>query len=226
MAKKLNYRKAVPWIHRSNPLVTSWVWETPHFTATIFSEGLTEKKMFNWKVSDKSSGSPVPFDSSTAKDFNEATQTLLEVIGKSYDRVLGYQEYAGDLATSFKVYDGRNIDLGVLIGDTVTISVLNVENEYDDLLLTGQLDISHYEVTLKTDDELIVSINPAYIKGIKREFSPTEVLDELAITASASSRGKRIFYDEWRPGCTGKAGFNQGTTEHKPNDPFCPVHNI
>lgn len=227
MARKFSPRKAIPWIHRTNPLVTSWVWETDHFVATIFSEGLgAGKKMFNWKINDKSSGASVPFESSASKDFNEAVEGLLEVIGKSYDRVLGYQEYSGDLATTFTVFTGQKIDLSPLIGETITLLIYNEHDELNDIMISGQFDISHYDIVLQADDQTTVKINPAYVKSIKKEYNLNEMIDELDKASKTASRGRRIFYEEWRKGCTGRPGFNPGTTEHSIGDPFCSIHNV
>lgn len=226
MAKKLSYRKPVPWIHKQNPLVTSWVWDTPHFIATIFAEGMSAKKMFNWKINDKSTGVPVPFDSSTAKDYNEAAEAILEVVGKAYDRTLGYQDYAGDLATTFTVFDGKRINLAPLIGETISLLIYNEEDENDDIQVTGQFDIRHYDVAVRGDADTLVLINPAYIKSIRKEFYPRELIDEMYEEQQTVSKGRRVFHTEWKKGCTGRPGFKPGTTDHTPNDPFCPVHNI
>lgn len=221
----LKHRTPIPWVHKQNPLVTSWVWETDHFIVTIYAEGISHKKMFNWKINDKSHGVPVPFDSSDAASFNASVEAALEVIGKSYPRNLGYQEYAGSLATTFKLNDGRSLDLSSLIGETVSLVAQNDSDLHEDILLTGMLDIEHYDVTIRTGESTVARVTPSYIKDIRREFGMTSALDELGNSVKAS-KNRRIFYEEWRRGCTGKPGFNAGTVEHTPNDPFCPIHNI
>lgn len=227
MAKKLTHRTPVPWVHTSNTLVTTWTWETPHFKALIISEGLTGgRRMFSWKVTDKSNGNNTPFDSSTARDYKEASESVLEAIGKGYDRGLGYADYAGSLATTFPVFDGRKINLGPLIGETVTLQVYNVELPSDDLLITGQFDVHHHDVAVYDGNGNVTYVPPAYIKSIRREFSPAEALQDLWDSQESHSKGMRVFKTEWSRGCTGKPGFRQGTTEHSMNDPFCPVHNI
>jgi hypothetical protein len=216
-------RQPISWVHRSNPLITSWIWETPHFVLTIFAEGLNVKKMYNWKINDKSKGFPVPFDSAPAESFQASVDAAVEVIAKSYPRELGYQAYAGDLATTFTVGNGRRINFASLIGDMVVLTARNANNE--DTLITGIFDIRNYDIVIQTGEATGVVIPPERVMAIHKEFGSTNVLDTLASDVK-SSRNKRIFHEEWRKGCSGKPGFNAGTVEHAPNDPYCSIHNI
>lgn len=227
MVKKLVHRTPVPWIHQTNPLVTTWTWETSHFKALIIAEGLPAgKKMFSWKITDKTSGHPTPFDSSTAKDYRDAAEQVLEAIGKGYERILGYGDYAGELTTTFAVYDGRKVNLGPLIGEQVTLRVHDVSTPNNDMLITGQFDVQHHDICIYDGNGNATYVPPSYLKSIRREFSPAEAIEELWQEQQGRSPGMRVFHTEWRKGCTGKAGFREGTTEHSTNDPFCPIHNI
>jgi len=218
------HRRPIPWFHRTNPLVTSWIWDTDHFTVTIYAEGTNARKMYHWKINDKSSGTPVPFDSSAGDSFADCVDTVLEIIGKSYKRTFGYQEYAGDLATTFKVHDGRVIDLSSLIGENVSL-VARDDSSSEPMLITGMFDIQHYDVVIRTGETSVSTITPSFIIDIQKEFGTMSALDELESGVKAS-KNKTIFYEEWRRGCTGRAGFNAGTVEHNANDAYCPIHGV
>lgn len=216
-------RKPIPWIHNQNPLVTSWMWETDHFIVTIYAEGLTSRKLYNWKINDKSSGRPVPFDSAGVESFAASVDAAVEVIAKSYPRELGYQEYAGELATTFTVSDGRRVDLGKIIGDSV---IIRAHDGYGgEQLIMGTFDIRNYDISIQTGENELVIVPPEKVIDIQKEYGSTSVLNSLGNDIK-STKNKRIFHDEWRKGCTGKPGFNPGTVMHSPNDPFCPIHNI
>lgn len=219
-----NSRKPIPWLHRSNPLVTSWIWDTPHFTVTIYAEGTNVKKMYHWKINDKSSGAPVPFDSSDGDSFNDCVDMVLEVIGKSYKRSFGYQEYAGALATTFKISGGRELDLSSLIGENVTLTARS-DASSESVLISGMFDIEHYEVVIRTGETSIAKVTPSYIIDIHKEFGIASAIDEIDNQVKAS-KNKSIVYEEWQRGCTGKVGFNVGTVEHSSNGPYCPVHRL
>jgi len=220
---KMAKREHIPWDHVTNPLVSSWVWETEHFIVTIFAEGLNVKKMYNWKINDKSSGRPVPFDSAPAASFQASVDAAVEVIAKSYPRELGYQAYAGELATTFTIHDGRKLDFATLIGNSVTLTARNADGQ--NTLLNGIFDIRNYDITIQTDESTISIIPPERIIDISKEYGSMSVLDSLTKNVK-STRNKRIFYEEWRKGCSGRPGFNPGTVEHGPADEFCGIHNI
>lgn len=214
----------IPWVHRTNPLMTSWIWDTPHFTITIYSEGMSAKKMFHWKISDKSSGTPTPFDSNQENNFNDCVESVLELIGKSYKRQLGYTAYAGSLATTFVLHDGRKIDLSSLIGEQVTVKVFQPETG-EEVSVNGMFDIEHYDVVLRSGEMSEAHITPGSIIDIEKEFNPVSALDAISRNVR-SSKGQRIFYEEWTKGCTGKPGFYGETVEHSPADKYCSIHNI
>ena len=216
-------RKPIPWVHSSNPLVTSWIWETEHFIVTIYAEGLTSKKMYNWKINDKSQGRPVPFDSAAAESFNASVDGAIEVIGKSYPRDLGYQAYAGELATTFSVADGRRLNFAAVIGDAVILKAH--DGQGGEAIITGIFDIQNYDIVVQTGDNSHIVIPPSKIIDIRKEYGSMSVLDSLDVSVK-TTKNKRIFHEEWRRGCTGKPGFNAGTVMHSPNDPFCPIHNL
>jgi hypothetical protein len=180
--------------------------------------------MYHWKINDKSSGRPVPFDSSDGDSFGDCVDMILEVIGKSYKRSFGYQEYAGALATTFKVSDGREINLGSLIGENVTLMARD-DSSSEGIRISGMFDIEHYEVVIRTGETTISKVTPSYIVDIQKEFGTRSAIDELDGGVKAS-KNKSIFYEEWRRGCTGRPGFNSGTVEHNANDALCPLHRL
>lgn len=217
-------REPIPWVHKINPLVTSWTWETEHFIVVIYAEGLSEKKMYHWKISDKSSGQPVPFDSNQEVSFNACVDSVLEVIGKSYNRRLGYLAYAGDLATTFIIHDGRKLDLSPIVGQQVVVTLLDPDTNLE-VQINGMFDIENYDAIVKTDEMSEARIAPISIIDIHKEFSSGSVLDSLTNQVKTSRAG-RIIYEEWKKGCTGRPGFNPGTVEHSPGDKYCPIHNL
>ena len=216
-------RKSIPWSHHTNPLVSSWIWETPHFILTIFAEGLSSKKMYNWKINDLSQGYSVPFDSAPAESFQASVDAAIEIIAKSYPRELGYQAYAGELATSFIIADGRKLNFASIVGESVILTARTADGE--DSIINGLFNIRNYDILIQTGEDTGVIVPPERIVDVKKEFGSMSILDSLANNVK-STRNKRIFYQEWTKGCSGRPGFNPGTVEHGPNDPYCSIHNI
>lgn len=213
----------IPWVHNSSPLVTSWVWETSHFILTIFAEGLNTKKMYNWKINDKSKGFPIPFDSAPAESFQSAVDTAIEIIAKSYSREYGYQAYAGELATTFTIANGAKLNFAPIVGIMVIVIAKNAAGE--ETSTTGIFTIQNYDFVIQTTENTGVIIPPERVINISEEYGSMNILESLQNSVK-TSRNKRIFYQEWVKGCTGRPGFNANTTEHAPNDPFCSIHNI
>lgn len=215
----------IPWDHKASAIVSSWTWTTPHFSVTIFAEGLQTKKMYNWKVLDLTSGTAVPFDSGVAYSFSEATDNILELIGKSYAPELGYQAYAGALATTFTIYDGKKYDFQPAIGEQVIARVYNAEGL--EISLTGLFNIQNYDFTLRSSGQDII-IPPLKVIDILKEFGMSSIIktQQEEDVAPGRTRSGRIVYEEWRKGCTGKPGFKPGTTIHPIGAQYCSIHGV
>jgi len=217
-------RKQIPWTFVENDRVKLWVWKTKDFEVQIFAEGETNsKKNFAWKITDKTQGRDIPFDSAIASTFQECVDAVLELIGKSYKPILGYQAYAGELATTFTIATGQRLDFAPLVGEKMIVKVL--EDDGSEKVVVGALQIENYSVQIRTDDNNATVFPPERIKDLQKEFAGVSVLTSLDQTKS-SSKMKRVFHTEYTRGCTGQPGFKPGTVTHSPSDPYCPIHGI
>jgi hypothetical protein len=223
MHKKTIARTPIPWVYKANPIITTWVWETEHFILTVYAEGLLAKKLYNWKIGDKTRGKTVPFDSSNSDSFNTSVDAALEVIGKSYPRDLGYQQYTGELSTTFVIADGRKLDFSSLIGETVVVRAH--DGEGGETVLNGVFDVRNYDFFVQTAEKTGAVIPPTKVIDIRKEYGSMSALDALEATVK-TTKNNRIIHQEWVKGCTGRPGFNPGTVAHSPNDSYCPIHNL
>lgn len=211
--------KDVPWEYDENRLFRSWDWSTPHFKATIFSEG-DATVIFNWRVIDyTTSRSGRELLAGQALSYAEATDAVLSIVGKSYPPKLQYKEYAGSLATTYQIGTGEVIDFGELESHKVSLTVLDEEQE---VTVSGSLACVHYAIHVTTDSGQIVKIPPSLIQEVRGEFSSTAIKGKDADTKR--DERARIYQGNWVQGCTGHNGFTQNTVEHDPRDPWCPIH--
>lgn len=213
--------EAVPWVFTDSPFIKAWTWKTTHFEAKVLSSG--NKNDFTWKVVDTSGGEAKILGQGEAMNFQASEEEVLELIGKSYPRRLGYQKYAGHLATTFTLHNGKKIDLGVFYGQQVILTVFNKNAPMTPTTISGSISVSHYKVLIKTDRNSTVSIPPEYIMSIRKEFDTEESLI-VEVDKQTAKNERRIFNEEWRRGCTGKPGFRIGTVIHAPSDEYCPIH--
>lgn len=217
-------RKAIPWEYDETGSIKIWRWLTNSFEVTVFSEG-SAKKTFGWRIVDRSQGRDIPFDSSTATSFNEAVESILELIGKSYEPSLGYQAYAGELATTFAISTGHKVDFAPLIGETVIVKV--IEDDLEERIIRGVLHVSNYVIRILTDSTSAVNIPPNRIRDVQKEYGGRSILDNSKKSSEVTStRMKRVFNTEYTKGCTGRPGFKPNTVEHGPGDSYCPIHNV
>lgn len=210
-------RKPVPWILLNNPVLKSWTWDTEHFDAVILAMGNVNS--YSWKVVDKSGSEPVQLEFGETRTFTEAEEEVLEIISKSYPIRCGYHAYAGDLATSFIVKNGKKVDFAPYVGSNVILEIFNKKNPEQTSILVGTLTISHFNLELKTERDSTLVIPPSFIIDVKKEFDPTAMQERKPKVGS-----RRVFQEEWRKGCTGAPGYVAGTVVHNPNDAFCPIH--
>lgn len=216
----------IPWEHLSSPLVSSWTWTTPHFVVTIIVEGVATgdgSRMYSWKVNDLSSGQSVPFDSGVEYSFKEATDAVLELVGKSYSPELGYQAYAGSLASTFTINDGKKYDFIGAQGQAVVVKAYDENNR--EVSLRGQFQIQNYDFLLKTVGGQTILVPPVKVIDVLQEYGLTSLIRDVVTQSSRTSSG-RIVYEEWTKGCTGKPGYKPGTTIHPPGSLYCTIHNV
>lgn len=211
-------RTSVPWIYADTLLVKSWTWKTTHFDAKILSGGNGDG--YSWKVTDKTGASPKTLNSGEELDFVAAEAQILELVGKAYPRSLGYHAYAGDLATTFVLQNGKKINLGSFSGSNVIVEVYNKNNPQTPYIVSGIFTLKNYKAIVKTDTNNI-AISPEQIMNIRKEYNSDEALIVKSVNETALSR---VINEEWRPGCTGQPGFRSGTLIHKAGDESCPFH--
>lgn len=142
----------------------TWEWETTHFLVRIIAEGeIGAGASYSWSITEKKDSKSFLFEQSISRSFREAELEVVETIAKSWDRKLGYSEYAGDLATTFETYGGEKINFENYLGEKVRLTF----NNDDGLQIkTGLLGIKNYSILLKLDDGHIIVIPPAKIKEI------------------------------------------------------------
>lgn len=211
--------KDVPWEYRENDLFRTWEWNTKHFKATIISEGHTSV-ILNWKVEDfTSSRSGRELASGQSLTYSDATDSVLEVIGKSYPPKLQYREYAGTLATTYTIATGDIIDFGKMESKRVT---LLVDENGTTVPFSGSLSCVHYNIHITTKSGQIVKIPPQLIQEVREEFSSTPIRGKDP--KQKRDERARIYPGNWTQGCTGHNGFEENTVEHDPKDAWCPIH--
>lgn len=159
-------RKPVPWDYLDNGMFKTWTWETPHFTARILAEGeIGAGASYTWSIHEKKDGKTFLFEQSTAQSFRECELEVVEIIAKSWEKKLGYSEYAGDLATTFEISGRTKVNFETYLGEKVRLtfnddSGLQIKN--------GLLGIKNYSILLKLEDNHILVIPPAKIKEIAK----------------------------------------------------------
>ena len=157
-------RKPVPWAYTDNGMYKIWEWETVDFLVRIIAEGeIGAGATYTWSISEKKDGKNFLFEQSTARSFREAELEIVEIIAKSWDKKLGYDEYAGELATTFEIYGKAKINFEEYVGQPVRITYNDDEGQQ---IKKGLLGIKHYSILLKMPDSHIIVIPPAKIREI------------------------------------------------------------
>jgi hypothetical protein len=192
-----------------------WQWDTDTFLIVVNGD----KRSFYWTISDKSGqpdGSLRPFADGQAASFDDAERGLRETIGKAYPPSLGFQDYAGPLATTFMIGTGQQVDLGQYAGLHVTVQVANPGSP--DVQYSGRAHVQHYDFVLTNGDDA-VHITPSYIMrvtpvGVPGGRSQARYVGQQTAVRSCPGTVSRA--------CTGVPGFLAGTVDH--HGPTCPVH--
>lgn len=201
----------IPWVHAAEEFGSLWIWETPLFVVTVNGN----QRSCYFTIADKSGiepgAQPRILSDGQAASFEQAERMIRATVGKAYHPSLGYQHYAGPLATTFRLADAQDKDLGPYAGHEVEVIVLNrdgTESTY-----TGNASIQHYELVL-VSGSVSVRITPSFIRSIR------------FLRSGGSHTGPRPLNRTVRgqvsPGCTGVAGFIAGTVEHRALS--CPIH--
>jgi hypothetical protein len=158
-------RKPVPWLYTENGIYKNWTWETKHFTVKVIGEGdLTSGgAVFTWQILEKDDkGSSFIFETSTNRSFREAELEIVETISKSWDKKLGYDEYAGSLATTFTIAGDTKLDVEEFVGHNVELSVREHAEP-----LRGVFGLKHYDFILKQSGGQVKVVPPLTVTNIK-----------------------------------------------------------
>ena len=210
-------KKPIPWIFKDSALFKSWSWTTEHFDARILMTAGASSP--TWRIVDKSGSDKVELGMGEEQGFPTAQDAVLELIGKAYPVKCGYGAYAGDLATTFIIKNGKKVNFAPYIGSNVILNAYNKNNPKRPVVLIGVLSVSHFNIELKTDRNNVLVVPPAFIIDLQKEFEPSQMIE-----FKAKNSAQRLFREEWRKGCTGSPGYLAKTVIHNPNDDFCPIH--
>jgi hypothetical protein len=179
-------------------------------------------RSYRWDVSDlmrTQQGLPRLLIEGFASSFEEAESAVREHVGKCYDSRLGYRRFAGELAFTFTISTGERIDIGEYIGTNCAVTVLMPDGATR--TVSGDLDVDHYKWRLSTA-EAIMEIFPDHVVRISNRSEMAERATAITHLDSYSGIG-RMYREDPRPGCTGRAGFMVGTVDHA-GAPRCPIH--
>lgn len=226
---------SIPWVYSDSPGILMWTWVTDHFVATIrgaqvavdpeMADGVDRViRSYTWELADlmrRQQGLPRLLIEGTCSDFAQAELLVREHVGKAYDVRLGYASFAGPLATTFTIADGRRVDVGDLIGLSCTVTVVVAGGAQQSV--SGDLSVHHYRWRLRQGDE-IFEITPEHVVEIRHRSRAADKAAALAVSPTYAGVG-RIHRDEWRRGCTGSPGFDAGTVDHA-GAPRCPLHEV
>ena len=223
----------IPWTYSDQPGILLWVWRTPHFIARIQgtevdndgdTSGRRIIRSYSWDVSDlmrTHQGMPRQLVDGTCSSFEDAERLVREHIGKLYDPRLGYRGFVGPLAFTFTLSTGERVDVSDYVGTRCAVSVLMPDG--GTRTVSGDLDVVHYTWRLTTPEQ-ILEIVPEHVVRITNR-------SEMAERATAVTRGDsysgigRIYNEEPRRGCSGRAGFQMGTVDHA-GARRCPIHEV
>lgn len=221
----------VPWAFTDTPGVLLWTWLTPHFVARITGtevandldpDGRRIIRSYQWDLGDlirPNQGLPRPLVSGTSASFEDAERMIREHVGKCYDHRLGYRPFAGPLAFTFVLSTGESIDVREFIGTRCSVTVLMPDRS--ERTVIGDLDVNHYKLRL-TSREQILDIVPEHVIRITNRSEAAERATAITHSDLYSGIG-RIYREDPRPGCTGRAGFMMGTVDHA-GAARCPLH--
>jgi hypothetical protein len=224
----------IPWTFSDTRGVLLWTWVTEHFLARINGAEVTggaeeagDRRLirsYAWDLSDlmrTNQGLPRLLVEGTALTFEDAESSIREHLGKCYDPRLGYRRFAGALAFTFTLSTGEPFDVSELVGTHCSVTVMMPDRS--ERTLMGDLEVSHYKWQLMTRDQ-VLEIMPEHVIRVTNR-------SEAAERATAVVRGDlysgvgRIYQQDPRAGCTGRAGFMVGTVDHA-GAPRCPIHEI
>lgn len=200
----------IPWAYENSDFGSVWVWDTPHFVVTVNGDD----RSCYFQVADKSanpSAPPRPLLDGRTPTFEQTEQQVREAIGKAYSPALDYGRFSGAYATTFRIADGKSMDLGVFTGQEVDVVALGADGA--PVNFTGVPRVEHYDFLLDVGESTL-RISPSYVVSVT-------FAGQRPVFAS-QPRVNRTFQGRVEFGCTGRPGFLGGTVEH--SGIACPVH--
>jgi hypothetical protein len=221
----------IPWTFTDSPGVLLWTWVTEHFVVRISGteveaeedpDGRRRIRSYSWDVSDlirPSQGLPRLLVEGASASFEDAEQSVRQHVGKCYDPRLGYRRFAGPLAFTFILSTGESIDVSEYIGTRCAVTVLMPDGTHR--TVAGDLDVAHYKWRL-TSAEQVIEVVPEHVLRLTNRSEAAERATAVTRVDSYSGIG-RIYSEDPRAGCTGRAGFMMGTVDHA-GAPRCPLH--
>lgn len=230
----------IPWAFTDAPGVLLWSWVTEHFVARISGtevgaagDGASAETLpghagrrfvrsYSWDVSDRmrtNQGLPRLLVEGVAETFTDAETMVRENVGKLYDPRLGYRRFAGPLAFTFTLSTGERMDVSSYIGTRCAVTVLMPDRS--ERTVTGDFDVHHFGWRISTP-ERVLEIVPEHVLRLSNRSEAAERATAITHKDSYSGIG-RIYREDPRPGCTGRAGFSVGTVDHA-GAPRCPLH--
>jgi hypothetical protein len=223
----------IPWDYTDSPGILLWTWLTEHFVARITGtevandedpDGRRIIRAYAWDLSDlmkTNQGLPRLLVEGISESFEDAERSIRENVGKCYDPRLNYRKYAGALAFTFTLSTGEVVDVSQFIGPNCSVTVLMPDRS--ERTVRGELDVVHYKWHLRTSDQ-ILEILPEHVLRVTNR-SETAERATAVVKGDLYSGVGRIYKQDPRPGCTGRAGFMVGTVDHA-GAPRCPIHEI
>lgn len=200
----------MPWRYQEGGHLKAWYWKTDHFEADIHSDGSS----FAYRIRDSSSGHKRTIEEGRTTEFKKAQNKIVEVVAKSYPLKYGYRDYAGALATTFRISSGEPFDFGPYEGSRVILKVLNQGKEQS---FTGAISVENYRIKITGDNNKSFQIPPHMIISVNPEYG--------TVKRSAGVKTRTV-EGRYFQGCTGKMGYRAGTVDHPANVEFCPIHHI
>lgn len=209
-----NTLPAIPWAHSTADFGSIWRWQTPHFNVTVNG---SNRSCYYVISSINEDGTLEPFADGSTAHFAEAELLIRETIGKAYSKALGYQGYAGYLATTFMISTSEKIDFAPYFGKLLNLEVYirdEASGEVQEETLKGFISVEHYDIIFEGQGK-VLRISPTFIKSI--------TLARIAeLPKNKETYLDRIYNGSVVPGCTGRFGSFPGVVEHYGN--ICPIH--
>lgn len=208
-------RRSIPWEY-TNGQIKVWRWLTKHFDAQIRTDA--DAIRFVYVVTDLTRGRRVPLANEFAMSFEDAEHSVAELVGKSYPVGAGYRPFAGDLATTFKISTGEEVDFGPFEGSQVQLTARTRQGVK---VFDGTLQIRNYDIEILDNNGATAIIPPVLVQSVTADrVQRTERLSTTPGSVNRSVRGK------YTTGCTGSPGFFDDTVDHSPAAAWCPLHGV